>query len=150
MFVCLFACVIADSEYTDNSKLILVSFSLEKTVFGICGTCSLLNHSALIPLVKLTLKQLQNVWRFQNRLMIPNYCRLTAIPECLGIFWWEMFFRNSISITLIWCINHIVLLDTFFPFSSDVFINQLDFFLFQNLNRPSWCYWVAFIWFPDF
>ena len=49
-FVYLFVCVIADSKYTyNNSKpisLFLEYFFLEKTVFGLCGSCSLLSHLA--------------------------------------------------------------------------------------------------------
>ena len=56
LFVCLFVCVIPDSEYTDNSKPIsLESFFLEKTVFGLCGSFSLLRHYVWILLAKLLL-----------------------------------------------------------------------------------------------
>ena len=42
--VCLFVCVIADSEYTNNNKHIFLF--LELFFSGLCGFCSLLNHSA--------------------------------------------------------------------------------------------------------
>ena len=53
---CLSVCVIADSEYPDNKKpifLFLEFFFLGKIVLGLCGSCSLLSHSAQILLAKL-------------------------------------------------------------------------------------------------
>ena len=34
--------------------------------------------------------------------MVLNHCRMTAIPECVGIFWWEMFLINSNNVTFTW------------------------------------------------
>ena len=102
MFVCLFVCVIADREYTDNNKPVihsLESFFLEKTVFGLCGFYSLLSNSLQILIGKttsLTTSICLTVWKqiSKPRMMVLNHCRLTAIPECLCVFSWEMFFNN--------------------------------------------------------
>ena len=51
-------------------------------------------------LVKLLPWQLQFSWRIENRLMLLNHCRLTALPECLGIYSEEKCCPKTVSMLL--------------------------------------------------
>ena len=86
----------------------------------------------VLTLIKVFLMgHLQYVRRFENRLMLLNHCRLITIVECLGIFWWEIFFTTVVILILLSHGVSILLLKAFFSlFFSDVFTSQLDFYFF--------------------
>ena len=69
----------------------------------------------------------------------------------LYMFWWEMLLNNSINITFTWCINHILLLNTFlfFFFITFLLINLIFFFFktwivrLDATDQLSSCFWVS-------
>ena len=128
-----------------NSKFVFFFFFkslflLEKIVFGLLSSCSLISYSDEILLVKLLLKQLQFVQRFEKRLMVLQYFIIDNIIR-MSIFWWKMFFSSSINITFTWCINQFLFLNTFsfLFFLKDFFAYQLNFFLFWQFEN--WDFW---------
>ena len=101
-------------------------------MFGLLGSCSLLSHSAQIFLVKIFLQQLE------KGLMVLQYFVIDNTR--MSIFWWEMFFNNSIHITFTQCFNHFLLLNTFSFLSLQTFliINSTSSFLWQF---ELWIFW---------
>ena len=89
-------------------------------------------------LVKLLFKERHFVWQFEN------HCRLTAIPECLGISWSKMFFSNSNNITFTWCINHILFLNTFLFFLFRRFYKSTRFLSLLKLQSSVLMFLLAY------
>ena len=78
--------------------------------------------------------QLQFVRQFEKRLIILH---VIGNSNRMSIFWWEMFFNDSIIITFTWRINQFLLLNTFFFFFRRQFLCQLDFFLLRLQSSGS-------------
>ena len=86
----------------------------------------------VILLVNLVLELHQFARRFVNkRLMRYSYFKSRASRTY--IFWWDMFFNNSLSITFKWCINQFLLLNTFSFLFAQIFV------LSNLINRQSVC-----------
>ena len=57
-------------------------------------------------------------------------CTLQQNQNVAIIFWWDMFFSNSFSITFTWCFNRVYIWNNLFlSFSLDNFAYQLNFCL---------------------
>ena len=86
----------------------------------------------VILLVNLVLELHQFARRFVNkRLMGYSYFKSRASRKY--IFWWDMFFSNSLSITFKWYINQFLLLNTFSFLFAQIFV------LINLINRQSVC-----------
>ena len=66
----------------------------------------------------------------------------------MHLFWWEMFFNNSLDITSAWCINQFLLLNIFLFFSFFFFrlfiTHRLDSSLFWPLNLLTTILFLSF------